>query len=98
MATQAQKMGDTRKAVFATNFSLLNSTVVLKVRDGSGNMVSTDGNVTIEDHEGGIVSWDHGGTLAAGVYEAELWITRDGELYKAPSTGFAEVIITPDLS
>lgn len=96
--TVKQKVGDTRPVVFVTNFSLVNSTVVLKVEDGTGTPVSTTGQVTIEDAYGGVVSWDHGGSLAVGTYTAELWVTRDSELYKAPTDGYATLSIVADLS
>ena len=93
-----QKVGDTRPVVLVTNFSLLNATVVLKVKNGSDTPVDTTGQVTIQDYAGGVISWDHGGTLPVGTYRAELWITRDTELYKAPSDGYAELSIVADLA
>ena len=97
MSEVVQKFGDTRPVAWKTNYSLLNSTVVLKVI-GPGGTVDTTGDVTITDAWGGIVEWDHGGTLAIGSYSVELWITREGETIKAPSSGTAALIITPSLT
>jgi hypothetical protein len=92
-----QKEGDTQPALWRTNISLLNSTVDLKVKDSGGTYVTTTGNVTILDPYVGIISWDHGGGLTVGSYSVELWITRDGQLFKAPSEGFGSIRITADL-
>lgn len=96
MAKLVQKKGDTRKAAWRTNIALLNSTVELKVRKDDAP-ISTTGNVVVDDPYGGIVTWDHGGELEVGEYQVELWITRDGELFKAPSEGFETLVITQDL-
>jgi len=98
VAVLVQKKGDTRKAAWRTNFSLVNATVVLKVKKGDGSFVTTTGGVAIEDVYAGIVSWDHNGTLAPGDYAVELWISRDGETFKAPSSGYETLRITQDLS
>lgn len=97
MGVLVQKFGDTRKAVWRTNFSLLNSTVELKVKGGDG-LIDTEGHVEITDPYAGIVAWDHDGELPIGDYSVELWITRDEETFKAPSDGYETLRITPDLS
>lgn len=95
MGQLIQKKGDTRKAAWRTNISLLNSTVDLKVRRGGVAVEAT--NVEIEDAPAGIVTWDHEGSLDVGEYTVELWITRDEEVFKAPSHGYETLIITQDL-
>lgn len=97
MGILTQKEGETRKAAWRTNFSLINSTVELKVKDGAGDLIDTAGEVTIEDPYAGIIAWDHGGALNAGTYSVELWIVRDGETYKAPTNGYETLRIVPDL-
>lgn len=96
MGVLTQKEGDTRKAAWRVNFSLLNATVSLKVQASNGSMVTTS-NVEIADPYAGIVTWKHGGTLAPGDYKVELWVTRDGDTFKAPSVGYETLRITPDL-
>jgi len=96
MTVKIAKTTDRYPITFTTNADLTGATVVLKARiRGTTTIVTLP--QTITDPTNGVVTHVLDGTLAAGSYDIELEITQGASLWNAPTEGFGQLMVTPDL-
>ncbi len=89
------KSGDKYPTLWMVPMDLTNSTVrlIAKNKFGAVSVLAT----TIKNAADGIVEHVLTGTLAPGEYRVELEITRGSEVITAPTDGYENLKVIPDL-
>lgn len=88
MSDMTVKFGEIRKIGWRVSTSLVDAVLDFRVRNSAEVLVDiAPEDLTIPDPPSGILYWQLDGALPVGQYLIEAKITRDGEVYYAPTVG-----------
>jgi len=92
------KKGDTHAITYTVNADLTGATVrLLCKQSGRPDLSPTVLASTVTDAPGGVVSHTLTGTLAVGLYDIELEITKSGAISTSPTNGYEQLKVLVDL-